>query len=198
MRIIDIRYPYTPYEIGFYNLGGASKVIVSQNYAYLANGEYGLRVIDISDPYDLVESGYFETGGFVQDVTVSGNRLYVADLKGGITILQYNSTAAVVSSEDESNYIAEEIRLSHNYPNPFNSSTTITYQINSINHITLSVYSVTGQRIKILKDEIHSPGIYNVRWDGKNSNGLPVSNGMYFSLIRAGDNIQSCKMLLVK
>jgi len=87
-----------------------------------------------------------------------------------------------------------------NFPNPFNPSTTISF--NLIAEITgsteLSIYNLKGQKIKKLEVRNLELGINDVIWDGTDQNNQPVSSGIYFYKFRSGDIEVSRKMLLLK
>jgi hypothetical protein len=104
--------------------------------------------------------------------------------------------------------------LSQNYPNPFNPLTSIQYTVgtshreaaddgrqtadNSTQHVTLKVYNILGQLVRILVDEGKLPGSYQVVWDGKDQNGEEVSSGIYFYKLKAKDYVETKKMVLLK
>jgi hypothetical protein len=81
----------------------------------------------------------------------------------------------------------EEFALAQNYPNPFNSSTTFKFQIPETRRINITIYSITGQKIKSLSNKTRSPGYYEVRWNGTNEFGQKVSSGLYLARMRAGN-----------
>jgi hypothetical protein len=93
--------------------------------------------------------------------------------------------------------IKERVKSSNN-PNPFNPSTTISYTLPEQAHVKLEVYNVAGRRIANLVDAVQGPGDHRVVWDGKNSNGVPATSGIYFYRITAGDTRISKKMILVR
>jgi hypothetical protein len=72
-------------------------------------------------------------------------------------------------------------RLEQNNPNPFTTSTTIRYELLYQNHVVLTIYSLTGQRIAVLVDELQPRGQYSVTWSPM---GLPA--GIYLYELRAG------------
>jgi hypothetical protein len=88
--------------------------------------------------------------------------------------------------------------LYQNYPNPFNPSTTISFTLAENSPVNLTVYGVNGNVIKVLKNGIFPPGYYEVLWDGKDTNGSPVSSGVYFYRMNAGDKVLAKKMVLLK
>ena len=90
--------------------------------------------------------------------------------------------------------------LQQNTPNPFNPSTTITYTVpeGSTGPVKLEVYNLRGARVRLLVDEERSPGTYHVFWDGADDTGAAVGSGIYFYRMRAGDFVQTRKMVLLK
>ncbi len=84
------------------------------------------------------------------------------------------------------------------YPNPFNPSTTISYNLPGDAFVSIVIYDVTGQEVRRLVGETKAAGRYKVRWDGKDQFGRDVSSGVYFARIEAGPFSTSQKMLLLK
>ncbi len=84
-------------------------------------------------------------------------------------------------------------RLYDNYPNPFNPSTVITYQIASAGRVTLKIYDVLGREVATLAEGQKAPGKYDVRFDAGN-----LSSGVYLYALTAGSFSQMKKMLLIK
>lgn len=89
--------------------------------------------------------------------------------------------------------------LAQNYPNPFNPSTTIKFSMAKSGLVTLVIYNAIGQKIRTLVNRQITAGNHEVKWDGRDSNGLTVSSGIYFYRISAGSNFTaSKKMILLK
>jgi DNA-binding beta-propeller fold protein YncE len=87
-----------------------------------------------------------------------------------------------------------------NYPNPFNPSTTIKFEVHQVlsGGIKLVIYNNIGQAIKEIDENIMSPGVYELQWDGKNTNGTDASGGVYFANIVFGPYSKTIRMSLVK
>lgn len=83
--------------------------------------------------------------------------------------------------------------LGQNYPNPFNPNTAIEYSIAETANVTLTVYTITGQEVMTLVNEVKSPGVYNVSFDASR-----LSSGVYIYRIVAGGFTQTQKMTLIK
>jgi flagellar hook assembly protein FlgD len=64
--------------------------------------------------------------------------------------------------------------------------------------VTVGVYNVAGQRVRVLMREVTAPGSYKVEWDGRNGAGKNVAGGVYFYKVQVGEETQVGKMTLVK
>ncbi|MDP1677300.1 MAG: T9SS type A sorting domain-containing protein [Bacteroidota bacterium] len=92
-----------------------------------------------------------------------------------------------------------EITQLSNYPNPFNSSTVITFSIPrsmSNNRIELTIYDVQGREVKQLINHQMPEGNYGARWDGTIENGKAAASGIYFYHLNVGNQRQIGKMSL--
>ncbi|MDP4175037.1 MAG: T9SS type A sorting domain-containing protein [Bacteroidota bacterium] len=117
----------------------------------------------------------------------------VSDMLLGKGILLSKSSV----EENELNYKGalevKDFALEQNYPNPFNPSTTISYALPKAAYVSLKVYDVLGKEVKTLVNEYKVEGKYSVEF---NANSLP--SGIYVYQLKAGNNIVSRKMMLVK
>jgi hypothetical protein len=91
-----------------------------------------------------------------------------------------------------------EFELSQNYPNPFNPITAIRYSLHRPAQVNITVFNLLGQEVKTLENGMQSAGTYETTWDGTNRTGEQVASGIYFYRIKAGENIETRKMLLLK
>ena len=80
-----------------------------------------------------------------------------------------------------------------NYPNPFNPTTVITYQLPVNSHVTLKIYDVLGRKVETLVDEYQSAGSHSVQFNAQN-----LASGIYFYRLTAPGFTQIKKMLLQK
>ncbi|UCH10479.1 MAG: Ig-like domain-containing protein [Fidelibacterota bacterium] len=91
-----------------------------------------------------------------------------------------------------------EFALHGNYPNPFNPSTTITYEVPLGTQGRLTVYNLLGQPVRRLVKGWMEPGRYQAVWDGRDDAGQPLASGVYIYSLEAGDVHLSRKMVLTK
>ena len=85
-----------------------------------------------------------------------------------------------------------------NYPNPFNSKTTISYNISVNNIVRIEIYDIQGNKIKTLVNEYQAAGNHSVIWNGKDERGQSVYGGVYFCRITAGKFFFIKEMILIK
>jgi endoglucanase len=105
----------------------------------------------------------------------------------------FNESSTTPVREPSRMAIPKEVTLDQNFPNPFNPTTVISYQISSRSRITLKVYDVLGREVANLADEISEPGYYSVRFSGSN-----LSSGVYFYRLQAGSFIGTKKLVLLR
>jgi|GEM_PF-2194655 len=143
------------------------------------------------------------------DVVAIASQFASSGVAGGYEIIPRDSAdimpIVVAKVNEQFSGVPASFVLENNYPNPFNPSTTILYGIASQSHVTVKVYSVLGQEIATLVNDMQSPSYYRVQWNGKDLNGNMVSSGVYFYRIvaepadgKAGQFTQVKKMLLMK
>ena len=85
-----------------------------------------------------------------------------------------------------------------NFPNPFNPLTTLKYDLLEDSFVEIKIYDMLGNLVNNLVNQNQMQGYKSVQWNATNNQGQPVSTGLYFYTIQAGDFIQTKKMLLLK
>ena len=85
-----------------------------------------------------------------------------------------------------------------NHPNPFNPTTTISYDLPEQSLIKLKVFDIRGQEVTTLQNDLEPPGNYEVHWNGLDQSGNQVSTGVYFCRLQAGAYSKTIKMLYLK
>lgn len=119
-----------------------------------------------------------------------------------LEINKYHKIVELASStgvEKSDNQLPYTMDLFANYPNPFNPSTTISFQLSQEEYVSLKIYNIKGEEIITLVNERkQSPGLFNVTWDGRDKNGHFVSAGLYIYQLKAGNFTSSKKMAFIK
>jgi len=88
--------------------------------------------------------------------------------------------------------------LAQNFPNPFNPSTVIRYDVPEAAHVSLTVYDINGREVATLANGVQPAGSYQVRFDAASVRPGGIASGVYFYTVRAGNFVQTKKMLLIK
>jgi hypothetical protein len=109
--------------------------------------------------------------------------------------LNYSSQIAYPLTGISENLLSvEDISISC-FPNPFSSSTEITFELLENTELNLSVHDMQGKVVKVLEDGILQEGSYKIKWDGTDNNNLEVSNGLYHCIIKSGKLVQTKKII---
>jgi len=138
------------------------------------------------------EISYYETPGYAG---ISNNTSYDRCLALSEPVLPDNGW---VLAQDDDMMIPGEFALYNNYPNPFNPTTVLDYDIPENSFVNITIYDMTGRMVKTLVNANQSAGFRSVVWDATNFVGQPVATGVYFYKIVAGDFVQMKKMVFVK
>lgn len=130
-------------------------------------------------------------------IMVDDNSYGMHNAKFSIDVLR-KSVAILTGVEFEDNNVPAKFDLSQNYPNPFNPSTEIKFSVAKSENIKVSVYDAVGRLVKVLVNDMLSPGNYKVTWNGENSNGSKVVSGIYFYRFESSSFEATKKMVLLK
>jgi len=107
-----------------------------------------------------------------------------------------DSSPEVVTGADQS--VPGATALMQNTPNPFNPTTTISFNTATAGHVTLSIFDASGKHVRTLVDENVSAGVQTAVWDGRDTAGTPVSSGVYFYRLTTKASSHTKKMVLLK
>lgn len=145
------------------------------------------------------KSYFFEDSTDLQTSTYY-YRLKQIDNDGQSKYSDTDTISVITKLENEANSLSV-FSLEQNFPNPFNPSTRIQYSVVSSQHLSLKVFDIIGNEIAILANEEQSIGNYTVIFDATNNLQLttnPLPSGVYFYQLRAGNFVQTKKMILLK
>ena len=190
------------------NTGGT---ILGFSFSGTTMGPGSGTFLNVSGTYDVVNIGTVVGVGAVEDCATfggpscnDGDTRMVLSSPGGTALESSFSTGcwtvgtAGICEDLDNEHSVYTFGLSKNYPNPFNPTTTIGYNVASPGEVNIVIYDMMGREVKTLVSDYANPGSYSVVWNAKNNQGLEVSAGMYVYKMIAGDFVQVNKMLLVK
>jgi hypothetical protein len=195
--ILSLTNPSQPTLIGQYKTGyGMDFVALCDEFLFASPGWNKILIYEISNPASpqLIDS--LETGALIKDLAVVDNHLYVTGTNGILSFFIDLQTG--IEDNLESQPEIYTAALSHNYPNPFNPSTTIEYSLLRQSNIELTIFDLLGRKVKTLIKSNKPAGSYSVTWDGRDESGQPVATGVYLYRLTAGDFTQTKKMLVLK
>ena len=132
----------------------------------------------------------------INDIAVDRNNVkWFATYYG---IASYDDTKLDNPTPVISDMNQQPLTLTGNYPNPFNPSTAIEFSLPESGFITLSVYNISGQKIRLLASDYLTAGKHSLIWDGRDNSGNMVSSGLYIMYLKMGEVTSVHKMMLYK
>jgi hypothetical protein len=141
--------------------------------------------------YEFLDSDLFDNGVYfywLQSVDLLGN----TDSYGPISV----HFSYIDFDPAPENPVTTELKAI--YPNPFNPVAFITYIIAEESKVNIAVFNSRGQRIRDFDQGIKPPGSYRLSWDGTDTKGIPLSSGVYYIIMNAGNSRFQRKALLLK
>lgn len=188
------------------SISGPSAIYTSGNYTWTADASYGdgsytykwYRKIEHYKLDCTYETNWTQVGtsksysSNVSDMEYdfrlrvdvqSGNQNASAQIKvypmNNGNIVCPTSGDELLAMEMEAFALPTEFAIHENYPNPFNPSTTIRYEIPEASRVSLVVYDIMGREVLRLVDDVIEPGYHTAVWEGRNSSGNFVASGIY-------------------
>jgi len=107
-------------------------------------------------------------------------------------------TSVELSAHSDVEISLQKVEVHQNYPNPFNPATTISFNLPKSSKVTLKIYNLLGQEVRTLADHVMEAGSHSISWDGKDNSGDPVSSGVYFYRLNAGESKVVRKMIFMR
>ncbi len=154
---------------------------------YLSTGDTASHVT-FTYEFTTGAAGVFELGYMVSTADLGFQETHYRDVSLGHSI-----TVGTTAIEDIQSGVVKEFALRQNFPNPFNPTTKIKYEIKNNSQVNLTVYDLTGKEVATLVNSFQSAGIHEVNFDAAN---LP--SGIYIYKLNAGSFSEMRKMALVK
>jgi len=117
---------------------------------------------------------------------------------------EWNKTFTIVISDSNdvgicfNPLILKKLELFQNFPNPFNQSTTINYQVPKDTEVEIIIYNLMGQKVKALESGFKRAGYYSLQWNGQNEYGKNEPSGVYIYQLITPNRIVCKKMVFAK
>lgn len=108
----------------------------------------------------------------------------------------YYSLDILTSVEPIINNHPDKFELHQNYPNPFFSLTAIPYHLNKLSDVQITIFDLLGRQVQNFVVGKETAGLHKLFWDGRNSFGKRVANGIYFCRLQTEDQFRIKKMIL--
>ncbi|MBD3410576.1 MAG: DUF5123 domain-containing protein [Ignavibacteriales bacterium] len=159
----------------------------TDRFVEVTGGKRRVSVKGVEKPFTLKTTG----GSAIRVTDAFGGAHFDETIRDGESITIDNDAIDELIIEEWA--IPEEFALRQNFPNPFNPTTTIQFELPVDSWVTLDVFDVLGQRVATLKNEDMKAGVYKMKWNAAN-----YASGVYFYRIEAKDFNAVKKMMLLK
>jgi hypothetical protein len=107
-------------------------------------------------------------------------------------------TVAIEANVDPETSLPDRYALYQNFPNPFNPTTQIQYDLPEQAHVSLVIYDLLGQEVNTLVNSVQDPGSHKVIWNGAGSSGRLSASGIYIYQLQTQRMILTNKMVFMK
>ena len=176
----------------FSDLGSLERLDLAANAltslsAGVFSGLRSLRHLDLRhNALESLPADVFSELPFLQRLQLSGNPGYPLFETTTTTMAEPRTAVPIASGLDPS------------FPNPFNSTTRIPYRLAASGPVRLTIHAVSGQPVRTLVNGVQASGRYQVSWDGRDREGVPVAVGVYLARLNHPGGRQVRPLLLVK
>lgn len=191
LHVLSYQNIYQIEEVSFLQLPGSGRSIaLSDSFAFVAADYAGLRIIDVRDPSLPIETGHYDTPFRASSVQARGTTAYVSD---SLAFRIFDCSEAMGRARRLIRTTGPTEFLSA-YPNPCNSSATVTFTLNNSGRIVLKAYDAQGRVAFDLSPQGASdPGVHTIRWD---AGALP--SGRYILSLEADGKSSSRPISIVR
>ncbi len=193
VRIIDLSDPSQPTIVG--QIPVECRAIAAHTSTLITAKANDLKAWNITNPLTPQLVGYYMTHAEIENI----EQIEDIDILDGcvLTVSPYRFRAyecdALLETEECRVTAPQTFALHSCYPNPFNATTQIRFDVPKAVQVELRVFNMLGQLIAIMVNEKRAAGSYTVRWDGSQA-----ASGIYIYQLKAGDFVEAKKMVLLK
>jgi len=177
---------------GFVTLSWSPPSTISEHFAGYRIYKHGAIL-----NWDLLQSTTYTDNNLTPGITY----LYwvIAEYDDGRESEPTNTISVTVPTSEQDEIITPlSTKLGSNFPNPFNPSTSIYFDLHKPSDVLLEIYNIRGQLISTLADTRYSAGRHTVVWDGLDNNGQKAGSGVYLYKLQTEGYSETKKMIMVK
>jgi hypothetical protein len=191
-------------DIGF-NTHQSRMVMINDVSFVNPSGDYSTDPAVSYDITDATGQMTFRTSFY--DVDYIGTPMHTGSFSIRGIIAHYQSTAQITPrmladfnpvSVDDPTLVPAQVKLMGNYPNPFNPTTTIQFQMQDPAPAEIVIFNQKGQVVKSFDIPQTQAGVNTLVWDGLDNNGSIATSGVYFFRLKSGSYSSTRKMVLMK
>ncbi len=200
--LFELKYNYTiPVELSSFEVYQEAGHIILTWITETEANNFGFEIQRKSNQEEFKTIAFIKGHG----TSTSPHQYYYhdANLPAGCysyRLKQINNDGSFQYSEIRTTILTRQFsfKLHQRYPNPFNIETNLAFELPGDGNLQLCIYNLRGQLIRELINGYISMGCYNFSWDGRDSQGNLMNDGVYFAAIRWNDHQQVIKMILLK
>lgn len=159
-------------------------------------------------------AGDIDGDGWVELIAASGDSIYCLELRSSkfsadalwwpqfrrdaarTACYGYEPLTGVDDGEPKQTPAATALRSV--YPNPFNPTARIRFDVSARGRVELSIFDIAGRRVSVLVDREIEPGAYEAVWSGRTASGRAAASGVYFCRLKAGGVLDTRKLVLLR
>ncbi len=186
-RAKDSARVWFPKNDGLPDSAWVSALAQSGAYLFAATQAGVFCSVDNGDKWSEFSSGLTDT--IVNSFAIIGTNIFAGTRNG----VWRHPMGPGTESERVRKRLLNSVTLDQNFPNPFNSTTILRYNVPVNNFVSLKVYDTNGKEVAILANEIKSPSMGSALFDASS-----LANGLYFCRLRAGGFDKTKVMLLIR
>ncbi len=203
VQLYDITNPVLPrYQstiTSWFPRENQAKLIIDGDYAFVADSVEGVIIYYFDSDTSYVQIGHSDMWGPAYQMEVDNDLLYIKN-RHRVGIYDISNALAVSEPKHQatSEFLPIRVVLDAPWPNPFNSSTTVSWTLPQQEHVSLVVYDILGRRVRTLCNEVRTAGAHRIHWDGTNEANRLVSSGTYFLRLETESGTMTRSIHLVK
>ena len=192
-----------------------SQDVDNKELSYLFSGEFKMTDIQGKDIIHTIDTLTNATSFSITNRNIlgildsylspRGSIQWKVDVTDGQDTIQNNEIRTLIIegqyvalSLDGSSTAPKNFMLHENYPNPFNPTTQIRFDVPRVSNVTLTIYNMLGQKVRTFTMHSVPAGYHALNWNATNDFGVPVSAGLYLYQLQTEGFIQTKKMILLK